>query len=180
MAFLKKRLVGPGRQPIGPPVPTVGDRGRQTDPGNSHLFGKSKTFPDLHRGLLEAMLLGHTLRGIVPSGRQVLEVQARLDTGCGPDLEIDLKTGGASRRVDDRSGGSLAAQAKESPLVKLVEDRLRQVQMARQAGMVGVVEELIVEDSMPAPGAEDLGAINEDAVVASRDVPMDLREIAPA
>jgi len=110
----------------------------------------------------------------------VLEVQARLYTGCGPDLEIDLKTGGAFRRVDDRSRGSLAAQAKESPLVKLVEDRLRQVQMARQAGMVGVVEELIVEDSMPAPGAEDLGAINEDAVVASRDVPMDLREIAPA
>ncbi len=110
----------------------------------------------------------------------MLEVQARLYTGCGPDLEIDLKTGGAFRRVDDRSRGSLAAQAKESPLVKLVEDRLRQVQMARQAGMVGVVEELIVEDSMPAPGAEDLGAINEDAVVASRDVPMDLREIAPA
>jgi len=174
------RLDGPAGWALGPPVPAVGDRGWQTDPGNCHLFGESKSLPDLHRGLGKAKVLGLAFRGLVAGGDRVLEVHARLDTDSGPDLEIDLKVRGALRRVDDRGRGSLPAKAQCPPFVKLVEDRLCQVQMAGQAGMVGVVAQLIVEDSMPAPGAEDFGAINEDAVVAGRDVPIDLHEIAPA
>ena len=51
--------------------------------------------------------------------------------------------------------------------------------MARQSGMVSVVEQLIVEDSMPASGAEDSGAINQDGIVPGRDVPIDLGNVTP-
>ena len=180
MALLQRRLVGPKGWTLGPPVPAVGNRGWQTDSGNARLLGKSKSLPDLHSRLLEANLLGLAFRGIVAGGCQVLEVRFRPHTDRGPYPVIDLKVGGALRRIDDRSRDPIPAQAKRSPLVKLVENRLSQVQMACQGRMLGIVAQRIVDDSMPASGAEDCGSINQNRIVPGRDVPIDLGKVAAA
>ena len=57
---------------------------------------------------------------------------------------------------------------------------LSQAQMPRKGRMVGVVDQLVVDDAVPAPGAEDLGTVDQDAVVPRRHVTEDLGELGPA
>ena len=179
-AIVRRRRPGSRGRRHDPPVPAPGGRGRQTDAGDSQLIGLSKTIPDQRRGLLEAMLPGDTLRGIVTGRSEMLVIGTRLGADAGPEPRVNRKPGSAFDRVNARGTRALFLQAKRASLVELIDDRLRQLQMAVKRRMMSVVNDRVVEDAVAATGAEDFRAVHQDDVVPRRDVTIHLHQIAPA